>query len=71
MDVLTAIGHSSYLALLGAGVLITILLIPLVLKAAGLSGTQIVETIRLTLRFFSGVVTAFRDENKNGKEPPV
>lgn len=71
MDVLSTIGHSPYLALLGAAGLLTVLLVPLVLKAAGLSGSQIVETIRLTLRFFSGVVSAFRDENKNGKQPPL
>lgn len=72
-DVLQALMSSPLLALLGAGALLTILLIPLVLRASGMSGKQILDTIALTLQFFTGLVGATREQNrseKNNHEPP-
>ena len=58
-----------FIGLFGAFVLAAILLIPLALRLAGLTGVQIVDVIKLTLQFFVNLAASFRDENKNGKPP--
>lgn len=55
------------LAALGALVLVFFVLAPLVLRLAGLTGTQIVTVIKLTFQFFVNLAAGLRDENKNGK----
>lgn len=54
------------IGLFGAFVLAAILLVPLALKVAGLSPAQIVDVIRLTLQFFTGIVASIREDNRNG-----
>lgn len=65
-NIVQAILSSAVFPVMGLAAMLTILLIPLVLRLAGLSGKQIVDTIALTLQFFRGLVQSFRDENKNG-----
>lgn len=67
-QIITSITDNPVLALLGAAVLLTILLMPIVLHIAGLSGAQIVETLKLTLKFFVDVVKAFRDTDSTSLE---
>lgn len=66
-DIIQALTSSPALALLGAALLLTVLLAPIALRIAGLTGHEIIETLRLTLQFFTGIVQAFREEKKNGK----
>lgn len=64
-EILQSIGSSPALALLGAGVLVTIILIPVFLRLAGLSGAQIIDLISITWRMVIDLVRAFREENKS------
>jgi len=41
-----------------------VLLIPIVLKIAGLTGQQIVDVLSLTMQFFVNIVREFRAQNK-------
>ena len=66
--ILQSIASSPALALLGAGVLLTIILIPLALRLAGLTGAQIVQTIQITLQAFIQLAQGFRAQNKDGKK---
>jgi hypothetical protein len=43
---------------------ILVLLIPIALRIAGLTGQQITDTISLTLQFFVNIVREFRAQNK-------
>lgn len=52
---------SPFFAILGALTLATIVLIPVVLRLAGLTGVQIVEVLRFTLQFFISIVDAYRN----------
>jgi len=53
-------------AILGALVVICIfaLLVPVVLRIAGLQGQQIIDVMTLTLQFFINIVREFRAQNK-------
>jgi len=41
-----------------------LLLIPVALKIAGLTGQQITDTLALTMQFFVNIVREFRAQNK-------
>jgi len=57
-------------ALLGAfGIMaLLVLLVPIALKLAGLSGEQIVDLLTSTMRFFINMLQAFRAQNKEPGE---
>lgn len=42
-----------------------VLLVPISLRLAGLTGQQIADTISLTLQFFVNIVREFRAQNKS------
>lgn len=65
---LKTLSESPVLALLGAVVVVAIVLIPVFLRLAGLSGAQIIDVINITGRMIVDLVRAFRDENANGKQ---
>ena len=50
-------------AALGLLVLLGVLLAPVALRLAGLSGTQIIELLRATMEFIVEVVREFRIQN--------
>lgn len=64
-DILKALPASLILGVMGIGALF-VLLIPLALKLAGLTGQQIVDTLTLTLNTFLALVKEFRQQNKSG-----
>jgi len=45
--------------------LVFVLLIPLVLRLAGLQGQQIIDVLTLTTQFCINLVREFRDQNKS------
>lgn len=51
------------LSVLGLLLLIGVLLAPLALRVAGLSGAQVVELLRSTMGFILEVVREFRSQN--------
>lgn len=55
------------LAALGALVVLAIVFLPVALRVAGLTGSQIVQVIQLTLQFFVNLTAGLRNQNKNGK----
>jgi len=67
MELLKSVSESPVLALLGAGVLLVVILIPVFLRLAGLSGAQIIDVLAMTGRMIVDLVRAFREENSNGK----
>lgn len=48
----------------GLVVLLSILLAPIVLRLAGLTGAQIVDLLKTTMGFITGLITAFRERNR-------
>lgn len=67
VEILHEIGSSPVLAFVGAALLLALLLLPVALKLAGLSGQQIVDTLTITGRILIDLVKAFRDENRSDK----
>lgn len=59
--------QSPVLAALGGLLVLLVIGVPLALRLAGLSGSQIVEVIKLTLQFLVNFAQSLRQENKNGK----
>lgn len=43
---------------------LVLILVPIALRLAGLTGQQIVDVIKLTLQFFINLVQEFRAQNK-------
>jgi len=60
---LSKLPGDTLLAIVVAGALL-VLLIPLSLRLAGLTGQQIADVLALTLRFFLNLVSEFRAQNK-------
>ena len=67
IDILNLIASSPVLALLGAGVLLVVLVAPIVLRIAGLSGAQIVDLLKTTARFAVNLALALRIEDDKDK----
>lgn len=67
-EILATISNSAALALLGAGVLLVVLIAPVALRLAGLSGAQIVETLKLTLQFAVDAIKVFRHTDSTSLE---
>jgi len=65
--ILDACAQSPALALFGASVLVALLLAPLMLRIAGLSGAQIIELLRATMTF---IITAIRELRSTNNPPP-
>lgn len=63
-DLLGQITANPVLAFLGALVVIALVLVPVFLRLAGLSGAQIIELVNVTWRNIIDLVHAFREENK-------
>ena len=63
IDVLSKAPASLILGVLALA-LVFVLLIPLALRLAGLSGLQIADTLKLTMTFFLNLVSEFRNQNK-------
>jgi len=63
IDVLSKAPASLILGAL-ALMLVFVLLIPLSLRLAGLTGQQVADTIKMTLTFFLTLVDEFRNQNK-------
>lgn len=59
------IGTSPLLAFLGAALLVALLLVPVVLRLAGLSGSQIVDVLLTWARLLPEMVRAWRDGDEN------
>ena len=59
-ELMQGIANSPALALLGAGVLLVLLLAPIALRIAGLSGSQIVDLLKTTARFAFNLASALR-----------
>jgi len=68
VEILNAIAASPALALLGAACLLFLLLAPIALRIAGLTGRQIVDTLAMTWQMIIGLVRAFREENKRASQ---
>lgn len=51
-------------AALGLLVLLGVLLAPLALKLAGLSGAQIIEVLKATMQFIVDIIREFRADNR-------
>ena len=66
IDVLSQAPASLILGVLALA-LVFILLIPLALRLAGLTGQQVADTIKLTLQFFLDLVGEFRAQNKSSQ----
>jgi hypothetical protein len=63
IDILAKAPTSLVLGALGI-IALLILLIPIALRLAGLTGAQIADTLNLTLQFFINIVREFRAQNK-------
>ena len=46
-------------------VVVGLLLVPIILRLAGLTGQQIVDTLTLTMQFAINIIREFRAQNKN------
>jgi len=46
-----------------------VLLVPIALRIAGLTGQQVSDTISLTLQFFVNIVREFRAQNQDSTKP--
>ena len=57
------IAQSPLLALLGGAVLLGVLIAPIALRIAGLSGAQIVDLLKTTARFAFNLAAALRIED--------
>jgi len=69
-DVIASLAQQAPLVVVLALVLLLgLALLPIALRIAGLSGSQIVDTLALTLQFGINLIRAFRDENR-GNLPP-
>lgn len=64
--VIEQLGQNGILAALVI-VAIVIILVPLILRLSGLSGSQIVDVIKLTLQFFVNIAQEYRAQNQAGK----
>lgn len=64
MDALDALGRSPLLAAVGLLVVLAILLAPIALRLAGLSGGQIAELLKSTMSFVVLLIREFRTSNK-------
>lgn len=63
VKLLQGVPASLILGVFGLAVLL-VLLVPLALKLAGLTGQQIVDVLTLTMQFFVNLVREFRAENR-------
>ena len=68
IDLLKNVAASPALALLGAGVLLALLLAPIALRVAGLSGSQIVDLLKTTARFAFNLASALRIQDEGDKD---
>lgn len=66
--ILAEIGKSPALAWLGFAVIVALLLVPVVLRIAGLTGSQIVTLLRSMIDALVLLVKEFRAENRNDAE---
>jgi len=66
IDVLAKAPASLILGVLALA-LVFILLVPLALRLAGLTGEQIADTLKLTMQFFINLVAEFRAQNKSSQ----
>lgn len=62
-EILHTLASSPLLALLGLLVVVALLAAPLALRAAGLTGGQVVELLKATMAFVVEAVRAFRASN--------
>lgn len=66
VEILHELGNSPLLAALGLVTLLALVVAPIVLRMAGLTGAQIVQLLSATMNFLIELVRQFRQEN-NGK----
>ena len=67
MTFIQTLSHSPILALFGTCILLAILVAPIVLRIAGLSGAQIVDLLKTTARFAVNLALALRIEDDTDK----
>lgn len=65
-DILSKIPQTVILGVFGLFVVV-VLLVPISLRLAGLTGQQVVDVITLTLQFFINLVREFRTQNKSNQ----
>lgn len=63
--VIQAALNSPYLAALGLLVLLALILAPIALRLAGLTGDQVVRLLQATMQFILEVIKDFRNSNSN------
>jgi len=63
IELLKSLPASLLSGLIVSGVVV-VLFVPIALRAAGLSGQQIMDVLAMTTRFFLELVREFRNENK-------
>jgi len=70
VDVATIIKDIPQTVILGVigMVCLVVLLVPLALRLAGLTGAQIADVLKLTMQFFINLVAEFRAQNR---QPPA
>lgn len=64
-NILQAIAASPLLAIVGLVVLLAIILAPIALSIAGLTGAQIIELLKSTMAFIIQVIHEFRASNSD------
>lgn len=69
-DILQTISTSPLLAYLGFAFMLLLLLIPIALKLAGLTGQQIADVLAMTWQMLIQLVQALRAENKASGSSP-
>jgi len=65
MDVINALAASPVLAIIGLVVVLSIVFAPGVLSLAGLTGAQIIDLLKSTMRFIVQLIHEFRTSNTN------
>ena len=72
-NILSIIANSPVLAFLGALVILALVLIPIILRLAGLTGEQIVQVLIAMQENARATIREFRQQNINGNsdDPPL
>lgn len=64
VEILNTVSSSPLLAIVGLVAILAIVLAPIALRVAGLTGSQIIELLRSTMSFIVQVIHEFRASNK-------